>query len=119
MAGFTVLGVLLVRRRLRDRLLALGYLRRFPVSALKIDRSFVAGLNTSPDDAALVEAIVRLAQTFDLDLVAEGVETGAQSLILSRLRLHQGPGLPLLASAAGRRHHRSAHSSTCTTTTSP
>ena len=64
---------------------ALSYLRRFPVSGLKIDRSFVSGLNTSADDAALVEAIVRLAQTFDLDLVAEGVETGTQSLILSRL----------------------------------
>ncbi|CAA9337416.1 MAG: diguanylate cyclase/phosphodiesterase (GGDEF & EAL domains) with PAS/PAC sensor(s) [uncultured Nocardioidaceae bacterium] len=71
---------------------ALSYLRRFPVSGLKIDRSFVSGLNTSADDAALVEAIVRLAQTFDLDLVAEGVETGSQSLILSRLGCRKAQG---------------------------
>jgi EAL domain-containing protein (putative c-di-GMP-specific phosphodiesterase class I) len=71
---------------------ALSYLRRFPVSGLKIDRTFVSGLNTSADDAALVEAIVRLAQTFDLDLVAEGVETGAQSLILSRLGCKKAQG---------------------------
>jgi EAL domain-containing protein (putative c-di-GMP-specific phosphodiesterase class I) len=71
---------------------ALSYLRRFPVSGLKIDRSFVSGLNTSADDAALVEAIVRLAQTFDLDLVAEGVETGSQSLILGRLGCKKAQG---------------------------
>ena len=71
---------------------ALSYLRRFPVSGLKIDRSFVSGLNTSADDASLVEAIVRLAQTFDLDLVAEGVETGTQSLILGRLGCHKAQG---------------------------
>ena len=71
---------------------ALSYLRRFPVSGLKIDRSFVSGLNSSADDAALVEAIIRLAQTFALDLVAEGVETGAQSLILSRLGCTKAQG---------------------------
>ena len=71
---------------------ALSYLRRFPVSGLKIDRSFISGLNTSADDAALVEAIIRLAQTFDLDLVAEGVETGSQSLILSRLGCRKAQG---------------------------
>ncbi|CAA9316557.1 MAG: diguanylate cyclase/phosphodiesterase (GGDEF & EAL domains) with PAS/PAC sensor(s) [uncultured Nocardioidaceae bacterium] len=71
---------------------ALSYLRRFPVSGLKIDRSFVSGLNTSADDAALVEAIIRLAQTFDLDLVAEGVETGSQSVILSRLGCRKAQG---------------------------
>jgi EAL domain-containing protein (putative c-di-GMP-specific phosphodiesterase class I) len=71
---------------------ALSYLRRFPVSGLKIDRSFVSGLTTSADDAALVEAIVRLAQTFDLDLVAEGVETGSQSLALGRLGCRKAQG---------------------------
>ncbi len=85
-------GVLLVLDDFGTGYSALSYLRRFPVSGLKIDRSFVSGLNTSADDAALVEAIVRLAQTFDLDLVAEGVETGAQSLILSRLGCTKAQG---------------------------
>ncbi|RHW24267.1 EAL domain-containing protein [Nocardioides immobilis] len=64
---------------------ALGYLRRFPVSTLKIDRSFVAGLGHSPDDEALVEAIIRLGETFGFDLVAEGVETEQQRTTLLRL----------------------------------
>ena len=97
---------------------ALSYLRRYPVSGLKIDRSFVSGLNTSADDAALVEAIVRLAQTFDLDLVAEGVETGSQSLILSRLGCLKAQGYlyapPLPAADITRRlahdlHHTHAN----------
>jgi len=71
---------------------ALGYLRRFPVSTLKIDRSFVQGLGQSPDDEALVEAIIRLGQTFDLDLVAEGVETEEQRLALLRLGCRGGQG---------------------------
>jgi diguanylate cyclase (GGDEF)-like protein/PAS domain S-box-containing protein len=92
---------------------ALSYLRRFPVSGLKIDRTFVSGLNTSADDAALVEAIVRLAQTFDLDLVAEGVETAAQSLILSRLGCRKAQGYlyapPLPASEITRRLAHELH----------
>jgi diguanylate cyclase (GGDEF)-like protein/PAS domain S-box-containing protein len=71
---------------------SLGYLRRFPVSTLKIDRSFVQGLGQSPDDHALVEAIVRLAQTFDLDLVAEGVETEEQRAALRRMGCQGGQG---------------------------
>jgi diguanylate cyclase (GGDEF)-like protein len=71
---------------------SLGYLRRFPVSTLKIDRSIVQGLGQSPDDHALVEAIVRLGQTFDLDLVAEGVETEEQRDVLRRLGCQAGQG---------------------------
>jgi diguanylate cyclase (GGDEF)-like protein/PAS domain S-box-containing protein len=71
---------------------ALGYLRRFPVSTLKIDRSFVAGLGRSPDDHALVEAIIRLGETFDLDLVAEGVETEEQRADLLRMGCQNAQG---------------------------
>jgi diguanylate cyclase (GGDEF)-like protein/PAS domain S-box-containing protein len=71
---------------------ALNYLRRFPVSILKIDRSFVAGLGHSVDDRALVEAIIRLGETFGLDLVAEGIETDLQRDALAELGCGQGQG---------------------------
>ena len=64
---------------------SLSYLKRFPVDVLKIDRSFVDGLGTDPEDEAIVTAVVRLAQALDLDVVAEGVETAGQLAELRRL----------------------------------
>jgi diguanylate cyclase (GGDEF)-like protein/PAS domain S-box-containing protein len=58
---------------------ALGYLRRFPINILKLDKSFVDDLLTSADRGALVEAIIHLAQTLELDLVVEGIESKAQN----------------------------------------
>ncbi len=57
---------------------SLAYLQRFPLAKLKIDRSFVENLLTSRNDQAIVSAVVGLAQTLDLELVAEGVEPEAQ-----------------------------------------
>ena len=71
---------------------ALAYLRRFPVNELKIDRSFIGGIDRSGDDHALVEAIVRLAQTFGLGLIAEGIETEGQREALLRLGCVEGQG---------------------------
>ena len=71
---------------------ALGYLRRFPISTLKIDRSFVSGVDSSADDHALVEAIIRLGETFDLNLVAEGIQTRGQRDALMALGCRQGQG---------------------------
>ncbi len=64
---------------------SLAYLQRFPLAKLKIDRSFVENLLTSRNDQAIVSAVVGLAQTLDLELVAEGVETEAQRTLLTEM----------------------------------
>jgi diguanylate cyclase (GGDEF)-like protein/PAS domain S-box-containing protein len=61
---------------------SLAYLRRFPLAALKIDRSFVHDVHIDPDAAPIVEAIIALAHTLRLDIVAEGVELEAQRRFL-------------------------------------
>ena len=64
---------------------SLAYLQRFPLAKLKIDRSFVENLLTSRNDQAIVSAVVGLAQTLDLELVAGGVETEAQRSLLTEM----------------------------------
>jgi EAL domain-containing protein (putative c-di-GMP-specific phosphodiesterase class I) len=63
----------------------LTYLRRFPVEALKIDRTFVAGLGRDREDEAIVAMVVTLARTLDLRTIAEGVEDAGQRDWLVRL----------------------------------
>ncbi len=62
---------------------SLTYLKRFPVEAIKIDRSFVAGLGLDTEDTTIVEAVVNLGHSFNMAVVSEGLETPLQ---LSRLR---------------------------------
>jgi diguanylate cyclase (GGDEF)-like protein/PAS domain S-box-containing protein len=63
---------------------SLAYLQRFPLSALKIDRSFVRNLGIDPGSASIVEAIIVLAGKFKLEIVAEGVELESQRSFLAQ-----------------------------------
>ena len=64
---------------------SLAYLKRFPIDVLKIDQSFVREMLLNKSDIAIIEAIIKLAQALNLELVAEGVETEEQAISLRNL----------------------------------
>jgi diguanylate cyclase (GGDEF)-like protein/PAS domain S-box-containing protein len=74
---------------------SLSYLKRIPVQTLKIDQSFVRDMLDDPDDMALVESIINIAKLFRLHVVAEGVESQRQGLVLQSLGCNtvQGYGI--------------------------
>lgn len=71
---------------------SLTYLKRFPVEAIKIDRSFVAGLGLDSEDTTIVEAVVNLGHSFGIDVIAEGLETPLQLTRLRELGCDRGQG---------------------------
>ena len=71
---------------------SLAYLNRFPVSALKIDRSFVKNMAKGKDDATIVRTIIEMAHSLGFTVVAEGVETEEQATFLRLLRCEQAQG---------------------------
>lgn len=64
---------------------SLSALQQFPISTLKIDRSFVQNVVTNPDDAIIVDTIIKMGRNMDMDVVAEGVEEEAQLIFLQKL----------------------------------
>ena len=74
---------------------SLSYLKRFPVDAVKVDRSFVEGLGTDPHDSALVAAILSMADALGLSVTAEGVENQDQLATLKRLHCQRAQGFYL------------------------
>jgi EAL domain-containing protein (putative c-di-GMP-specific phosphodiesterase class I) len=71
---------------------ALGYLRRFPISGVKIDRSFVSGLGHSLEDEEIVRAVVAMSYALGLSVVGEGVETALQRDALAAVGVSHGQG---------------------------
>jgi EAL domain-containing protein (putative c-di-GMP-specific phosphodiesterase class I) len=71
---------------------ALGYIRRFPLDVIKIDRSFTRDMTKDTQAAALVQAILAMARGMNLEVVAEGVETPEQRQLLRLLGCRLGQG---------------------------
>jgi diguanylate cyclase (GGDEF)-like protein/PAS domain S-box-containing protein len=74
---------------------SLSYLKRFPAQTVKIDRSFISGLPADGDDLAIAEAVIAMAHSLGLSVVAEGVETEAQLSALRDLGCDEAQGFLL------------------------
>jgi len=85
LARLRELGVVLCMDDFGTGYSSLGYLHRFPIDELKIDRSFVSGMEFDRRNAQLVQAIVGLARNLGVAVVAEGVESRAQLQALRAL----------------------------------
>jgi EAL domain-containing protein (putative c-di-GMP-specific phosphodiesterase class I) len=74
---------------------SLSYLRHFPFDILKIDRSFIEGIDASRQNQAVAGAIVTLTQTLELDLVSEGIEAPGELRNVEALGVQLGQGFRL------------------------
>ena len=101
LAGLRDVGVRLAIDDFGTGFSVLSHLKSLPVDVLKIDRSFVAELGENPDDLAIVRAVIALAEAFELELVAEGVETVAAAKTLLHHGCHRAQGFLLSRPLAG------------------
>jgi EAL domain-containing protein (putative c-di-GMP-specific phosphodiesterase class I) len=105
LAAFKRLGVTLVLDDFGTGYSSLSYLQRFPIDALKIDRSFVAALGQDDDSQPIISAIINMARGLKIEVVAEGIETRAQAGTLTSLGCRRAQGFlyarPLPADAMG------------------
>jgi hypothetical protein len=85
---------------------SLAYLKRFPIDKLKIDIAFVRDITTNPDDAAIALAIISMAHSLHMQVIAEGVETRAQMALLRRTAATRSRASISSRAAAGGRDGR-------------
>src|SRR5437016_14089865 len=71
---------------------SMSYLRRFPIDKLKLDLCFVEDMTRRPEDASIVRAIISLAHSLHLKVIAEGVETSDQLVLLADLACDHSQG---------------------------
>jgi EAL domain-containing protein (putative c-di-GMP-specific phosphodiesterase class I) len=82
---------------------SLSYLQQFPIDILKIDQSFVLGIQDSPEQRAIVHALIELGRALELEIIAEGVESDTQLRLLREQRCDSAQGY-LFAPPLARRH---------------
>ncbi len=78
---------------------SLAYLQRFPVDALKIDRSFISQMREDAEGEALIRTFVQLGKSLTIETIAEGIEAGAGAVAAAGRELRYRPGLPVRAAA--------------------
>ena len=94
---------------------SLSYLTRFPLSRIKIDRSFIGKITDDAGDAAIVRSLIAMAHNLGLEVIAEGVETTAQAAFLLKQKCEEAQGylyskpLPAAEFEAYLRNHPLAH----------
>ena len=101
LAGLKEVGVQIAIDDFGTGYSVLSHLKSLPVDTLKIDKSFVRELGANPGDLAIVRAVIALAESFGLELVAEGVETEEAALTLLRHGCYRAQGFLLSRPVAG------------------